>query len=187
MVANAVRWTVQDLEAMPDDGGWKRYEVVDGELFVSHAPHIFHQSAAGQLQVALGNWSDESDLGRVFHAPGVVLSPEDGVIPDLVWVTHKRFGLGINEAGHLTVAPELIVEVLSAGKSNEQRDKEAKRKLYSVYGVREYWIVDWRLKTMEIYRRNQAQLELVCTLLENDVLSSPLLPEFEMVVSQVFG
>lgn len=187
MVANAVRWTVQDLEAMPDDGGWKRYEVIDGELFVTRAPHIFHQGAAGRLHVALEIWSEKVGSGRVFETPGVVFSPEDGVIPDLVWVSHERLENGVDEAGHFTVAPELIVEVLSAGKSNEQRDKEAKRKLYSLYGVREYWIVDWRQKTIEVYRRNQAQLELVCTLLENDLLSSPLLPEFEMVVSQVFS
>ncbi|NJN73140.1 MAG: Uma2 family endonuclease [Limnothrix sp. RL_2_0] len=186
MVANAVRWTVQDLEAMPDDGGWKRYEVIDGELFVTRAPHIFHQSAASQLHIALGNWSEKTASGRVFETPGVVFSPDDGVIPDLVWVSHERLENGVDESGHFTVAPELIVEILSAGKTNEQRDKETKRKLYSLYGVQEYWVMNWRLKTIEIYRRNQAQLELVCTLFSNDKLISPLLPEFEMAVDQVF-
>ncbi len=57
MVANRVRWTVQDVEVMPDDDGWKRYEVIDGELFVTRVPHIFHQIAAIRLHVALGNWS----------------------------------------------------------------------------------------------------------------------------------
>nr|WP_315865264.1 hypothetical protein [Acaryochloris thomasi] len=42
MVANAVRWTTQDLEVMPDDWGWKRYEIIDGELFVTRASHISH-------------------------------------------------------------------------------------------------------------------------------------------------
>jgi Uma2 family endonuclease len=46
---------------------------------------------------------------------------------------------------------------------NEQWDKETKRKLYSLYGVQEYWVVDWRLKTIEVYRRDQAQMALVCT------------------------
>jgi hypothetical protein len=42
MVANTLRWTTQDLEAMPDDGGWKRYEILDEELSVARAPHVNH-------------------------------------------------------------------------------------------------------------------------------------------------
>jgi Uma2 family endonuclease len=187
MVANAVRWTVQDLEAMPDDGGWKRYEVIDGELIVTRAPHIFHQSAASRLHIALGNWSEQSGLGRVFETPGVVFSPGDGVIPDVVWVSNGRLENGVDESGHLTVAPELMIEIFSAGKLNEQWDKETKRKLYSLYGVQEYWVVDWRLKTIEVYRRDQAQLALVCTLLGNDLLASPLLPGFEVAIHKVFS
>jgi hypothetical protein len=47
MVSNPIRWTVRDLTVMPDDGGWKRYEAVDGELFVTRAPHFCHQRACG--------------------------------------------------------------------------------------------------------------------------------------------
>ncbi|HZG39970.1 MAG TPA: Uma2 family endonuclease [Nodosilinea sp.] len=84
------------------------------------------------------------------------------------------------------MAPELMVEVLSPGGLNEQRDKEVKLKLYSRYGVQEYWIVNWQLKTLEIYRRADAQLQLVGTLLVDDALSSPLLPGFNTLVSEIF-
>jgi Uma2 family endonuclease len=80
-----------------------------------------------------------------------------------------------------------MIEIFSAGKLNEQWDKETKRKLYSLYGVQEYWVVDWRLKTIEVYRRDQAQLALVCTLLGNDLLASPLLPGFEVAIHKVFS
>lgn len=186
MVANSLRWTARDLNAMPDDGGWKRYEIIDGELFVTRAPHIRHQGAGGNAHVELETWSRQSQLGKAFQIPGVIVTPTDAVIPDVVWISRERLANGVDEAGHLTVAPELMVEVLSPGELNEQRDKEVKLKLYSLHGVQKYWIVNWQLKTLEIYRRNDAQLRLQTTLKEGDTLTSPLLPGFSSPVTQIF-
>ncbi len=61
-----------------------------------------------------------------------------------------------------------------------------KLKLYSLYGVQEYWLVNWWLKTLEVYRRQDAQLQRVQTLLEGDRLTSPLFPEFEVELASIF-
>ena len=42
----APRWTSADLEVLPDDG--KRYEIIDGELYMSRQPHWHHQRACVQ-------------------------------------------------------------------------------------------------------------------------------------------
>lgn len=76
--------------------------------------------------------------------------------------------------------------ILSSGSTNERRDREVKLKLYSIKGVQEYWIVDWRLKQMEVYRRQNAQLVLMATLLANDEITSPLLPEFGCQIQHFF-
>jgi Uma2 family endonuclease len=186
MVANSLYWTTADLDAMPDDGGWLRHEIIGGELFVTRAPHIRHQSVAGKIQVRLQNWSEETGLGLSVQAPGVIFTPTDAVIPDVVWASQARLDKGIDAAGHFTIAPELVVEILSAGETNEQRDKSIKLKLYSRYGVQEYWIVNWQLQTLEIYRRTDAHLQLVATLLPGDTLTSPLLPEFQMAIDRIF-
>jgi Uma2 family endonuclease len=185
MVANALKWTTRDLDVMPDDG-WTRYEIIDGELEVTRAPHIWHQGAASKLNVALGNWSEKTQLGSVFQTPGVIFTPTDAVIPDLVWASKARLETGLDSAGHFTVAPELMVEILSSGDQNQQRDKEVKRKLYSRHGVQEYWIVDWQGRSIEVYRHADGILQLVGTLLPNDVLTSPLLPGFSLEVGQIF-
>ncbi|MEM8807268.1 MAG: Uma2 family endonuclease, partial [Cyanobacteria bacterium P01_G01_bin.38] len=117
---------------------------------------------------------------------GVIFTPTDAVIPDVVWVSNDRLANSIDQAGHLSIAPELIVEVLSPGELNEQRDKEVKLKLYSRHGVQEYWIVSWQLQTLEIYRRTDAQLQLISTLSGDDRLTSPLLSEFSISVAQCF-
>jgi Uma2 family endonuclease len=187
MVANSLYWTTADLEVIPDDGGWKRHEIIGGELFVTRAPHIRHQSAASKIHVRLENWSEETGLGSSFEVPGVIFTPTDAVIPDLVWVSKSRLAQGIDAAGHFTIAPELMVEILSPGEQNEQRDKSVKLKLYSRYGVQEYWIVNWQLQTLEIYRRTDAQLQLVATLLVGDTLTSPLLPGFGVEIDRIFA
>jgi hypothetical protein len=42
----SVRWTIRDVEALPDNE-WIRYEIIDGELFVTRSPHHKHQHAIG--------------------------------------------------------------------------------------------------------------------------------------------
>lgn len=55
-----------------------------------------------------------------------------------------------------------------------------------LHGVQEYRIVNWQLKTLEIYRCTDAQLQLVATLFEEDILASPLLPGLPVPLDQIF-
>ncbi|MCC3572083.1 MAG: Uma2 family endonuclease [Microcoleus sp. PH2017_40_RAT_O_B] len=184
-ISDKVRWTTADLELLPDNGD--RYELIDGELFVTRAPHWGHQQTCGRFFSVLDTWSMSAGLGRAAINPGLIFTEADNVIPDVVWASNERLALLLDEAGHLTGAPELVVEVLSAGTDNERRDRDLKLRLYSVRGVQEYWIANWRLQQIEVYRREQASLRLVATLLRNDQLTSPLLPGFSCSVAQVFA
>jgi Uma2 family endonuclease len=179
-----IRWTTSDLELLPESSN--RYEIIDGELFVTKALHWGHQRATVRLANVLDTWSLETNLGETVQAPGVIFSDADNVIPDVVWISRERLDLYLDNAGHLTAAPELIVEVLSAGAANERRDREAKLKLYSARGVQEYWILDWQQQQVEVYRRQQAALSLAATLFAADQLSSPLLPGFDCAVARLF-
>ena len=46
-VTASTPFTVHDLEGMPDDG--RRYELIDGELLVSLAPGLRHQTVGYRL------------------------------------------------------------------------------------------------------------------------------------------
>jgi hypothetical protein len=46
-VSAALRWSSADLETMPEDD--KRYEIIDGELYVSKQPHRRHQATCGKI------------------------------------------------------------------------------------------------------------------------------------------
>ena len=184
-MTTAFRFTTRDLEAMPAIEG-VRYEIIDGELYVSTAPHWGHQRATAMLTVALITWSEANGLGEAMPTPGLVFPGDQNVIPDLVWISKTRLSGGLDEAGHLTVAPELVVEVLSPGSSNEFRDRAVKLDLYSRLGVSEYWIVDWRARLVEVYRQLGAELRRVATLTGDDTLTSPLLPGFACPIARLW-
>lgn len=179
-----LRWTSRDLEVLPDDG--KRYEIMDGELYMSSQPHWHHQEVCSQITTLLRLWSRESGTGRALIAPGVIFAEDDDVAPDVVWVSNARLASALQPDGKLHAAPELVIEVLSPGSINEQRDREAKLKLYSRRGVREYWIIDWRLRQVEVYRRKQMALRLFGTLSECDLLQTALLPGFTCSLATLF-
>lgn len=114
---------------LPDSSN--RYEIIDGELLVTKAPHWKHQKAIVKICGVLDDWSEKTELGEVVQAPSVIFSDADNVIPDVAWISKERLASSLDDAaGHLTVAPELIVEVLAPGVDNERRDRETKLKLY---------------------------------------------------------
>ena len=172
------------LEALPEDG--TRYEIIDGELIVSTQPDLRHQMLVGRIYLALTVWSDQTAAGIAVGAPGVIFAEDQAVAPDIVWVSRARLPLIAGDDGKLHGAPDLIVEHLSPGPTNEQRDRETKLTLYSRRGVQEYWIADWRRRELEIYRREEQALNLVATLHPSDIVRPPLLPGFAVRLGQFF-
>jgi Uma2 family endonuclease len=183
------RWTVADLDALPEkEAGWRlRYEIIDGELFVSRAPGDDHQYAAAQFTGELVVWNRATRAGEVMIGPGVIFSISDAVEPDVIWVSHERLARFEEADRHLHGAPELVVEVLSPGAANRRRDLERKLRLYSDRGVVEYWAADPRLATVQVYRPGlDGALGLVATLGRGETLTSPILPGFAAAVAELF-
>lgn len=175
--------TVDDLAAVPEDGN--RYEVIEGELFVSRAPAFIHQMIISKLIGSIQAYLDHNPIGVVVTTPGVIFSHIDGVIPDLVYVSHERRKL-ILENERLRAAPELIVEVMSPGAENERRDPIVKRQLYGKYAVREYWIIDPQARSIEVYVLRYDYLHLATVYANADIINTSFLPGWEMSVEKLF-
>jgi len=175
--------TVADLDVTPDDGN--RYEVIEGELFVSCAPGISHQRIVHNLQMVLGSYLVHNPIGIVIPGPGVIFSDLSGVIPDVVFVGKARQP-EIAAGERVTGAPDLVIEVLSPGAENAQRDRVVKLQLYGKYGVPEYWIVDPGQRAVEVYRQQQGSLERVGTFMDHDDITSPLFPDFRLRSLDIF-
>ena len=139
--------TYRDLWHAPDDGN--RWEIINGEVYVSPAPYVSHQEVVFNLAVIVRRHVDRRRLGRVFIAPiGVVLGKPSGVQPDIVFVAQQHRSI-IQDKG-IFGAPDLLVEVLSTFTAS--RDRVMKKDLYARSGVRHYWLVDPRKQTLQALR-----------------------------------
>ena len=150
-------WTVERLDALPDDG--QRYEIIDGELFVTPAPAYVHQYAIAGIFKRLDAYLAGTGIGRAAFAPiDVTFSRATRVQPDVVVLplVDGRAPLSWEEAGRLL----LVVEVRSP--ATAKRDRGRKRELYQRQGVPEYWLVDTDAETIERWRPGSDRPEL-CT------------------------
>ena len=170
-----VRLTYDDFLRFPDDG--KRHELIHGVHYVTPSPRLRHQVLVGRLHLAIGSHlAEHPAAGRVFLSPvDVVLSFHDIVVPDLVFIAGDQTGI-LTEA-NIQGAPALVVEVLS--KRTRKRDVQIKRRLFEQRGVREYWLVDPELDTVQVLRLSpEGRLVRVEELTAEDggTLATPLLP-----------
>jgi Uma2 family endonuclease len=103
----------------------------------------------GKLAELLRPFVRRHGLGRVYPGPiDILFSEGEYLVPDLVFVHRDKLGT-ITDRG-VESAPDLVVEIISP--STALRDRGVKRERYAQLGVLEYWIVDSRLRLVEIHR-----------------------------------
>ena len=176
--------TIADWDAMPYRDG-NRYEIIEGELFVSCSPGLTHDRVLTKLILLIGNFLEASPIGETAVNVGVILSNVSGVIPDLlVFLNEQRDTIITND--RLTGPPALVIEILSPGAANIRRDRVNKLQLYDKHGVSEYWIVDPEQRAVEVYRPQQVSLDHVGTFMDHDDITSPLFPDFRLRSLDIF-
>jgi Uma2 family endonuclease len=175
-----VRFAYQDCQPLPED---KRYEILDGDLCMVSSSNTKHQRVSKKLLVALARQVEERNLGEVFIAPyDVVLSDDNIVQPDILFIAGGRVGL----VGELNLhgAPDLVVEILSAG--SRRKDLEAKKKIYARFGIRECWIVNPDAETIEVQVWSEIGYLRHAVYTKSKCLSSPLLPSVRIRLQDIF-
>ena len=177
--------TIADWDAMPYREGY-RYEIIEGELFVSCSPGLTHQRVTANLITLFVIFLRENPIGEFIPTPGLMLSEYSGVIPDLVVLLNQKSD-AIITGERLTAPPDLVIEILSPGAANIRRDRMVKLQLYSKHGVPEYWIVDPDDLAVEQYVLHGSALKLMQTLQREDLLSSSAIPGFSCLVSEIFA
>jgi Uma2 family endonuclease len=164
----------------------KRYELIEGELFVSCSPGLTHQRITANLITLFVIFLRENRIAEWVPTPGLIFSEHSAVIPDLVVFLDKKSD-EIITGEQLTGPPDLVIEILSPGTTNIRRDRIFKLQLYSKHAVPEYWIVDPRNLAVEQYVLHDSSLKLMQTLQREDVLTSSAIPGFSCLVSEIFS
>jgi Uma2 family endonuclease len=183
VATGATRLTHDDDLRFPEDG--RRHELIDGEHFVSPAPHLRHQAVVVRLTYEIESFLRRNRLGSLFVAPAdVVFSKLDVVQPDLLFVSAAR--AEILDA-HVAGAPDLAIEIVAP--SNRRYDEVTKRDLYERTGVPEYWILDPETETVKVFRREGDRFArpLLLTRHDGDALESPQLPGLGIPLAAIFG
>jgi Uma2 family endonuclease len=160
MPATHTDWTVEMLDALPDDG--KRYEIIDGELFVTPSPSDVHQYVVGELYARLLAYLRRSGVGHPVVSPSDVRREDrrrNRVQPDIyvVRVTNSKRPVYPFDLTDLLLA----IEVASPG--NPRYDYQTKRMLYLTSGVPEYWIVSPDARTFVRWTRVEDPGEILNT------------------------
>jgi Uma2 family endonuclease len=163
---------------MPPDRN--RYELIEGELFVSAAPNTEHQRKTGRLFRRLADYVEQHDLGEVFIAPyDVALDASTVLEPDIVFVSKAR--LSIVKPACIEGAPDLVVEVTSD--SSRTIDRFVKRDRYAEFGVPEYWLLDPFEPRIDVLRLEGRKYCLVGSFGPGDTVESPTFPGLRISMS----
>lgn len=182
-MTTAVRgqFKADDIWDMPDDG--KRYEVIDGDLWMTTAPDLDHQYPITGLIALIKPYLRRGPGGQIFAAPvGLILDEQNGLQPDLVYVSQARTGI-LTRRG-IRGVPDLVVEVLSPG--TEARDRGVKQRRYAAAGVPHYWIVDPATRSLEAYRLGADGYERAGTFGPGSIFRSELFPDLDLPIDELW-
>lgn len=143
-----------------------------------------HRRLSKRILTALIRQIEEKGLGEVFVAPyDVVFSEENVAQPDILFVRKER--LSIIGVANLPAAPDLVAEILSPGA--REKDLAIRRKIYARFGVQEYWIVDPDANTVEVLTWKESGYITAGGYRKSERLLSPLLPQLDLPISEIFA
>lgn len=169
-----------------------RVELVDGCIEVLPMATIFHQLLADYLHSLLKSYlatsaPPEHRRGRALFAPlPIRLGSRRFRDPDVVYLRPKR----LKELHGQPDGADLVVEIVSEGKENRDRDLVTKRAEYAAAGIEEYWIVDPETRSVTVLvldPANRSEYREHGTFASGSVATSVLLPGFAVNVNDLFA
>ncbi|MEW6238352.1 MAG: Uma2 family endonuclease [Candidatus Omnitrophota bacterium] len=180
-ISTPIQFTYEDYLHFSDE---KRYEIIEGEVYMVPSPLIYHQRVSRNLMRLIEDFVLEKNLGEVYYAPlDVVLSDINVVQPDILFVSIENAGIITDK--NIQGAPDLVIEILSL--SSDHKDKVLKRNLYAKFGVKEYWLVDPDAKQIQVFTLKDGALAPWNAYRLDETMQSALWPDLKLELKSIFG
>lgn len=189
-------WELATL--FPEQGGWSEYdylqltddtngrvELADGRLEILPMPTWLHEAIALYLLKALLKFVDERKLGDVYPN-GIRIRAGSGKIrqPDVLFVHRDHFHLRKNRVWD---GADLVMEVVSSGAKDRERDYRLKLDDYAESRIGEYWIVDPQRQIVQVHRLQDGTYALHGEFAAGQAATSALLEGFAVEVAALFA
>lgn len=139
-------YTIEDIYALPEG---QRAELIDGQIYDMAPPSKTHQKISGSLYAEIYNYIRKKKGNcEVYAAPFAVFLNDDDtnyLEPDISVICDPA---KLDEKG-CHGAPDWVIEILSP--HTERIDCGIKLFKYRSAGVKEYWTINPRLRTVSVY------------------------------------
>ncbi|MFQ5731446.1 MAG: Uma2 family endonuclease [Planctomycetaceae bacterium] len=158
-------------------------ELSDGCLEVPTLPFPWHQWMVRFLHRMLDDFVRAHAEGEVFFAPlPIRLWPGQIRDPDVVYLRPER----LRDMGKIPDGADLVIEVVSEGEENRERDLTIKPEEYAKAAISEYWIVDPEQEQLTVLTLDGDRYRQHGCFGADDEATSVLLPGFAVPVKLVF-
>lgn len=163
----------------------KRYEFIDGEVFLLASPGVTHQRIVGNLYALLRLWFKGKKCIPFLSPLDVTLKKGEGSInvvqPDLLVICDPE---NKNENDRYTGIPTLVIEVLSD--TSSRMDLIKKLDLYMQAGIQEYWIVNYFNRQVIIYRFKNNDIADMKLFVKDDTVQSMIFDGLSAELKDIF-
>lgn len=152
--------TLEEWAALDDD---VEGELVDGVLEEEEMPTHLHELVVTWLTVVLHQWARRRGARVTGSETKIAVGPQRGRKPDIsLYVRGRQPRL---QDSLITVAPHVVVEVVSPLPRDVRRDRIDKQNDYARAGVRYYWLLDPQARSLEILelRRGRYSVAVAAT------------------------
>ena len=158
-----------------------REELLDGRLVAMSPASSNHNRIAGNIFSLFHHYLKGKTCEPFGDGEALYLTGKDHVVPDFMIVCDPDKIKWNGVYG----APDLVVEILSP--STAKNDRGYKKDLYERCGVREYWIISPKDRTVEQYLLSEERFSLhtVCTLYADYELEAMTQQERAAVITEI--